>query len=60
MKISKIILYNEPTIPEIQIESLEKFLTKTFPVKVEIRENIFSNASDEILEKIAPMQEFLI
>lgn len=53
MKISKIILYDEPTVSEIQLKRLEKFLREAFPVQIEIRENIFSDASDEILEKIA-------
>ena len=52
MKISKIILYDEPTIPEIQLERLQKFLTETFLVQVEIRKNIFSDVSNEIIEKI--------
>ena len=58
MKISKIILYNEPTVPEIQLKRLEKFLIETFPVKIEIRGNIFSDASDEALEKIANTRIF--
>lgn len=58
MRISEIILYDEPTVSEIQIERLQKFLTDTFSVKVEIRDNIFSNASDEELEKIANTRIF--
>jgi hypothetical protein len=53
LKISKIILYNEPTVPEIQLEKLEKFLIETFPVETEIRENFFQHSSDEVFEKIA-------
>ncbi|MBA4453744.1 MAG: hypothetical protein H2B05_02210, partial [Nitrosopumilaceae archaeon] len=40
MKISKIILYDEPTVPEIQLKKLAEFLQKTFPVEVELRKNI--------------------
>ncbi|MFQ5497132.1 MAG: DUF6775 family putative metallopeptidase [Nitrosopumilus sp.] len=58
MKISKIILYNEPTVPEIQLEKLQRFLIETFPIQIEIRENIFSDASNEILEKIANVRIF--
>lgn len=53
MKISKIILYNEPTVLEIQLEKLEKFLRKTFPIQIEIRDNFFRNLDGETYEKIA-------
>ena len=58
MKISKIILYNEPTVPEIQLERLEKFLTKTFPVEIEIRDNFFQYSDEGIFEKIANSRIF--
>ncbi len=41
MKTSKIILYDEPTVPEIQLERLEKFLREAFLVEIEVRESIF-------------------
>ena len=58
MKISKIILYDEPTIPEIQLKRLEKFLIETFTVQIEIRDNIFSGTSYKIFEKIARTRIF--
>ena len=58
MKISKIILYDEPTVLEIQLERLKKFLTETFPVKIKIRENIFEGLSEDISEKIAGCRIF--
>ena len=58
MKISKIVLYNEPTVPEIQLERLGKFLTETFPVEIEIRESFFQYLSDGIFEKIANTRIF--
>ena len=58
MKISKIILYDEPTVPEIQVEKLEKFLKKTFQVEIEIRENFFQNPNNKIFEKIANTRIF--
>ena len=58
MKTSKIILYDEPTVPEIQLERLEKFLTKTFPVEIEIRENFFQCSNDNFFEKIASTRIF--
>ncbi len=42
MKISKIFLYDEPSVPEIKIGELAQFIQQQFRVKVEIRENIFS------------------
>ncbi len=58
MKTCKIILYNEPTVPEIQLERLEKFLKEIFPIQIEIRGNIFQLASDDIFEKIASTRIF--
>jgi len=58
LKTSKIILYDEPTVPEIQLERLEKFLTKTFPVEIEMRENFFQCSNDDFFEKIASTRIF--
>ena len=52
MKISKIILYNEPSVSEIKIKEIERFLTDTFPVRVEIRENFIDYFKNNIVEKI--------
>ncbi|MGY5148377.1 MAG: DUF6775 family putative metallopeptidase [Candidatus Nitrosopumilus sp. bin_7KS] len=58
MKISKIILYNEPTVPEIQIEKIKEFITDTCQIKVEINDNFFKSLEDEIFEKIASTRIF--
>ncbi len=58
MKISKIILYDEPTVPEIQIEKIKKFITDTFQIETEVKENFFRTAEDKILEKIATIRVF--
>ena len=58
MKISKIILYDEPTVPEIQLNKLEKFLTNTFPIKIETRKNFFKDLEDKTYEKIASVKIF--
>ncbi|MEK0338395.1 MAG: hypothetical protein QQN41_13275, partial [Nitrosopumilus sp.] len=58
MKISKFILYDEPTVPEIQLQRLKKFLTEIFPVEIEIRENIFQGSSEDISKKIAGCRIF--
>ncbi len=58
MKTSKIILYDEPTVPEIQLERLEKFLRKTFPVEIEMRKNFFQYSNDSLFEKIASTRIF--
>ena len=51
MKISKIILYNEPTVPEIQIERIKQFIIDTFQIKVKIKDNFFKNLEDQPLKK---------
>jgi hypothetical protein len=58
LKTSKIILYDEPTVPQIQLKKLEKFIADTFPVKIEIRENFFQNSDQKIFEKIACARVF--
>ena len=58
MKISKIILYDEPTVPEIQIKELQKFITNTFPVSVEIRDNFFKHNDKKRSETIASVRIF--
>ena len=56
--ISKIILYDEPTVPEIKLENLEEFLKNTFPLEIEIRKSIFINSDEKIFEKIASTRIF--
>ncbi len=58
MKISKIILYDEPTVPEIQIEKIKEFIKNTFQIEIELRENFFKSADDKIFEKISATRIF--
>jgi len=58
LKISKIFLYNEPAVQEIQISNLKNFLLKTFHVDVEIKECIFNNLDVEHVEKISSCRIF--
>jgi hypothetical protein len=58
LKTSKIILYDEPTVPQIQLQKLKKFITNTFPVKIEIRNNFFHDLEKKNYEKIASIRIF--
>ena len=58
MRISKIILYNEPSVPEINIKKAEKFLIETFDVEIQIRGNIFKKLDKKTYEKIASTRIF--
>lgn len=58
MKISKVILYDEPTVPEIKIEKLKEFITKTFKIDVEIKENFFRTIPQNAYEEIATCRIF--
>ena len=58
MKISKIFLYDEPSVPELKIIGLAKFIEDTFGIKVETRNNIFSNADDSVAKLIAGCRIF--
>ena len=53
MKISKIFLYDEQSIPEIKISKLADFIRNTFSVDVEIRQNIFQGRDQKIANDIA-------
>jgi hypothetical protein len=58
VKISKIILYNEPSVPEVNIKKTKKFLLETFEIEIEIRDNIFQNLNEKIYEEIASIRIF--
>lgn len=58
MKTNKIIIYDEPTVPEIQLSKLREFLKTTFHTDVETRGSFFENASDEMFQEIATTRVF--
>ncbi|MDX1441596.1 MAG: DUF6775 family putative metallopeptidase [Nitrosopumilaceae archaeon] len=58
MLISKIILYDEPSVPEINLECLKEFLKQTFPIEVEIRENILKQSLPDTARRIAECKIF--
>ena len=58
MKISKIFLYDEPAVQEIQISNLKNFLLETFHVNVEIKECIFNNLDGKTIENISGCRIF--
>jgi hypothetical protein len=58
LKLSKIILYHEPTVPEIQLGKIQKFITDMFPVEIELRGNFFKSSDGKIFEKIATTRIF--
>ena len=58
LKLFKIVLYHEPTVPEIQLVEIQKFITDMFPVKIELRGNFFESLNGEIFEKIATTRIF--
>ncbi len=53
MKISKIFLYDEPSVPEIKISKLADFIKKTFSIDIEIRKNIFEKADKTLAKHLA-------
>ena len=58
LKTSRIIIYDEPTVPEIQIKNIEKFLKDTFCTDIEVRRNFFENTNDELFQEIATTRIF--
>ena len=53
MKISKIFLYDEQSVPEIKVSKLADFIKKTFSVDIEIRKNIFQNVDKTLARHLA-------
>ncbi len=58
LKTSKIILYCEPTVPEIQLAEMQKFIANIFPVEIELRKNFFKCSDEKIFEKISNTRIF--
>ena len=58
MKISKILLYDEPAVQEIQVSNLKNFLKKTFSADVEIKKCIFNDLSEKTIKKISGCRIF--
>ncbi len=58
MKIKTVFLYDEPSIPQIEIHRLQKFLKNTFPIKIEIRKNILRYSNSDTPQKIASTRIF--
>ena len=58
MKVSKIFLYDEPAVQEIQISNLKNFLIETFSVDVEIKKCIFNDLSEKTMERISGCRIF--
>lgn len=48
MNISKVFLYDEPSVPEIDINKLAKFLQETLDISVEVRKNFFEHFQSDI------------
>lgn len=53
MKISKIFLYDEPSVPEITISKLADFIKKFFKIDCEVRKNIFLDADQNVAKQLA-------
>ena len=60
MKISKVFLYDEPSVPEIEITNLAKFIEETLDVQVEIRKNFFEHfrSDKNIAKELASLRIF--
>jgi hypothetical protein len=58
LKISKIFLYDEPAVSQIQLERLAVFLKEIFPVKVVTRDSILKYAKKDTASKIASCRIF--
>jgi len=53
LKLKKIILYNEPAEPEIDISHLADFLRNILPIEVEIKDNVFKVFTNKQIENLS-------
>jgi hypothetical protein len=58
LKISKIFLYDEPAVSQIQLKRLASFLRETFSIQVETRNNILKFSKKDTAVKIASCRIF--
>jgi len=58
LKISKVFLYDEPAVTQIQLDKLAVFLNKTFSIPIETRESILKFSKKDTAEKIAACRIF--
>jgi hypothetical protein len=58
LNISKIILYDEPAVPELEIDTLQRFLSDTFHINTTVRSSPFNNIDNKTIEKIASCRVF--
>ncbi|CAE6501273.1 MAG: hypothetical protein QXE84_05100 [Candidatus Nitrosotenuis sp.] len=58
MRISRIFLYDEPAVPQINLENLVTFLKRTFRVSVIRKESIFAHAGRETARQLAAARVF--
>jgi hypothetical protein len=58
LKISKIFLYDEPKVSQIQLEKLSTFIKEIFPVQVKIMDNILRFSKKDTAAKIASCRIF--
>jgi len=60
LKFKKIILYDEPSISEINISNLVKFLKETLPVEVVVKDNFFKEFTSQQIQKVSETRIFEI
>ena len=58
MKISKIIIYKEQSVPEINLEKIKEFIFRIFEIQIEVRDNIFNKLEKNAAVKIANTRIF--
>ena len=58
MKLKKITLYDEPTIPEIKISDLATFIKDNFSVDVVIKDNFFLNLNKSEINSLTKTRIF--
>jgi hypothetical protein len=60
VNVRKIILYDEPAVPEINVSELVNFLKKTIPVEVVVKDNFFKELSTKQIQQISESRIFEI
>ena len=60
MKFKKIILYDEPSVSEINVSNLVNFLKHTISVEVIVKDNFFKEFTPQQIQKVSEARIFEI
>lgn len=56
MKLSRVVLYDEPQVPEVKIGGLAAFAEEALHARTEVRDSIFAGAPEHVMREVASLR----